>query len=123
MEAIEVPEHQLQAIKSTSQEVLINVCDQVVERTSKCLTQRSRPNIAQIITIDELCSMAKIVDLLNQESMRMTNRVSNGLALSLQVCTVFYCYFPQCGKTRNSLSRKEIFREINYLESVAFNLS
>ena len=87
----------------------------MVERTSKCLTQRSRPNIAQIITIDELCSMAKIVDLLNQESMRMTNRVSNGLALSLQVCTVFYCYFPQCGKTRNSLSRKEIFREINYL--------
>ena len=58
----------------------------MVERTSKCLTQRSRPNIAQIITIDELCSMAKIVDLLNQESMRMTNRVSNGLALSLQVC-------------------------------------
>ena len=93
----------------------------MVERTSKCLTQRSRPNIAQIITIDELCSMAKIVDLLNQESMRMTNRVSNGLALSLQVCTVFYCYFPQCGKTRNSLSRKEIFREINYLHSNFFS--
>ena len=59
-EVIEIPEQQLQRIKSSSQEVLVNVCDQVVERTSKCLTQRSRPNAAQIITTEELCSMANI---------------------------------------------------------------
>ena len=85
MEVIEIPDQQLISIKSTSKEVLINVCDQVVERTSKCLMQRSRINTAQIITIEELCSMANIVDLLNQESLRMTSRVSNGLLLSLQV--------------------------------------
>ena len=85
MEVIEIPDQQLISIKSTSKEVLINVCDQVVERTSKCLMQRSRINSVQIITIEELCSMANIVALLNQESLRMTSRVSNGLLLSLQV--------------------------------------
>jgi len=88
MEVIEIPDQQLISIKSTSKEVLINVCDQVVERTSKCLMQRSRINSVQIITIEELCSMANIVALLNQESLRMTSRVSNGLLLSLQVLLI-----------------------------------
>ena len=89
----------------------------MVERTSKCLTQRSRPNIAQIITIDELCSMAKIVDLLNQESMRMTNRVSNGLALSLQVCKLLSTVW----KNKKYTLTEKIFCEINYLEMIHFN--
>ena len=66
-------------------QVLINVCDQVVERSSKFLTQRSRPNSAKLITTSELCSMANLVELLNKESLRMTDRVIPGLVLSLQV--------------------------------------
>ena len=65
-------------------QVLINVCDQVVERSSKFLTQRSRPNSAKLITTSELCSMANLVELLNKESVRMTERVMPGLILSLQ---------------------------------------
>ena len=65
-------------------QVLINVCDQVVERSSKFLTQRSRPNSAILITTSELCSMANLVELLNKESVRMTERVMPGLILSLQ---------------------------------------
>ena len=64
--------------------MLINVCDQVVERSSKFLTQRSRPNSAKLITTSELCSMANLVELLNKESVRMTERVMPGLILSLQ---------------------------------------
>ena len=71
--------------------MLINVCDQVVERSSKFLTQRSRPNSAKLITTSELCSMANLVELLNKESVRMTERVMPGLILSLQgrVCETF----------------------------------
>ena len=82
-------------------QVLINVCDQVVERSSKFLTQRSRPNSAKLITTSELCSMANLVELLNKESVRMTERVMPGLILSLQgrVCERISCkqsaiFFP-----------------------------
>ena len=73
--------------------MLINVCDQVVERSSKFLTQRSRPNSAKLITTSELCSMANLVELLNKESVRMTERVMPGLILSLQgrVCEKRSC--------------------------------
>ena len=80
-------------------QVLINVCDQVVERSSKFLTQRSRPNSAKLITTSELCSMANLVELLNKESVRMTERVMPGLILSLQglsrneLGTVWYNFY------------------------------
>ncbi len=66
------------SFQSTSKEVLINVCDQVVERSSKILTQRCRSNAAKLLTTEELCSMAKLVELLNKESLKMTGRVSSG---------------------------------------------
>jgi len=87
---ISIPEQQLAAIKSTSKEVLINVCDQVVERSSKFLTQRARPGSNKLITTEELCSMAHLVELLNRQSLRMTDRVSSGLQLSLQGQNILY---------------------------------
>ena len=76
--------------QSTSKEVLINVCDQVVERSSKFLTQRARPGSNKLITTEELCSMSHLVELLNRESLRMTDRVSSGLQLSLQGQNILY---------------------------------
>ena len=69
---------------------MINVCDQVVERSSKFLTQRARPGSNKLITTEELCSMAHLVELLNRQSLRMTDRVSSGLQLSLQGQNILY---------------------------------
>ena len=78
-----IPDQQLADIKLTSQEVLINVCDQVVERSSKFLTQRAKPNPAKLITTSELCSMAHLVELLNKETQLMTGKRLGKLSLEL----------------------------------------
>ena len=61
-----------------------------MERSSKFLTQRARPGSNKLITTEELCSMAHLVELLNRESLRMTDRVSSGLQLSLQGQNILY---------------------------------
>ena len=61
-----------------------------MERSSKFLTQRARPGSNKLITTEELCSMSHLVELLNRESLRMTDRVSSGLQLSLQGQNILY---------------------------------
>ena len=61
-----------------------------MERSSKFLTQRARPGSNKLITTEELCSMAHLVELLNRQSLRMTDRVSSGLQLSLQGQNILY---------------------------------
>jgi len=119
-EPIIIPAQQLAAIKSTSKEVLINVCDQVVERSSKFLTQRSRPNSAKLITTSELCSMANLVELLNKESLRMTDRVMPGLVLSLQGQNLLYiqAFDEQKRQHLTSLLEKEKWKS----STMDFNL-
>ena len=39
-ESIVIPDQQLQTMKDMSTEALFNICDQIVERSSKYLTQR-----------------------------------------------------------------------------------
>ena len=62
----------------SSQEVLINVCDQVVERSSKILAQRSKSVAAKLITTKELKDLGRLIDILAAETFAMTGKVSLG---------------------------------------------
>ena len=44
--------------------MLINVCDQVIERSSKILAQRSKQLASKLITTKELKDLGKLVDIL-----------------------------------------------------------
>jgi hypothetical protein len=62
----------------SSQEVLINVSDQVVERSSKILAQRSKSAAAKLITTKELKDLGKLTDILAAETLAMTGKSSSG---------------------------------------------
>ena len=66
-------------LQVTSHDVLINVCDQVVERSSKILTQRSKTGASKHITVDELGKMTQFVDILNKETVAMTGKTITGI--------------------------------------------
>jgi hypothetical protein len=66
----------------SSQEVLINVCDQVVERSSKILAQRSKSVAAKLITTKELKDLGRLIDILAAETFAMTGKVSLGTILA-----------------------------------------
>ena len=57
---------------------MINVCDQVVERSSKILAQRSKSVAAKLITTKELKDLGKLIDILAAETLAMTGKMSAG---------------------------------------------
>lgn len=57
---------------------MINVFDQVVERSSKILAQRSKSVAAKLITTKELKDLGKLIDILAAETQAMTGKVSAG---------------------------------------------
>ena len=65
-------------MQATSHEVLVNVCDQVVERSSKILTQRSKPGASDHITVQELQDISLFSDILNAETHAMTGKTITG---------------------------------------------
>ena len=65
--------------QTTSQDVLVNVCDQVVERSSKILTQRSKAGASEHITIQELQSVYRFMEILNAETSAMTGKTITGI--------------------------------------------
>jgi len=79
-----LPEQQLKNLQATSHEVLVNVCDQVVERSSKILTQRSKPGASDHITVQELQDISLFTEILNAETHAMTGKTITGFQLSLQ---------------------------------------
>lgn len=117
-DSIVIPEKQLEEIKSTSKEVLINVCDQVADRSSKYLTQRSKQNSAKLITTTELCKMGNLVELFGHESTRMTGKVSSGLVLSLQGQNILY--IQAYHESKHQLLNKLLEREKWKISSLNF---
>jgi hypothetical protein len=69
------------SFQSSSQEVLINVCDQVIERSSKILAQRSKSVAAKLITTKELKDLGKLIDILAAETLVMTGKTSSGMSI------------------------------------------
>ena len=65
-------------MQTTSQDVLVNVCDQVVERSSKILTQRSKAGASEHITILELQQVFRFMEILNSETSAMTGKPITG---------------------------------------------
>ena len=63
--------------------MLVNVCDQVVERSSKILTQRSKSGASEHITIKELQSMSRFMEILNSETLAMTGKTITGKKIIL----------------------------------------
>ena len=57
---------------------MVNVCDQVVERSSKILTQRSKAGASEHITIEELQNVHRFMEILNSETSAMTGKTITG---------------------------------------------
>ena len=103
--------------QSTSKEVLVNVCDQIVERSSKYLSQRAKSNLIKLITTTELVSMGVLVDILNKESLRLTDRFSHGLAISLRTQNLLYMQsFDEIKKVRLAAMLDEEKWKVSTLE-------
>ena len=85
-----IPGEQLRALKVTSQDVLVNVCDQVVERISKILSLRSKESARKLISTKELHDLAGFADILTEETIYMTGRISSGFQISLQAQAMIY---------------------------------
>ena len=78
IDSAQLPPQQLANLQATSQDVLVNVCDQVVERSSKILTQRSKAEAAKLVTVEELRYMDNFVQILHQETLAMTDKNITG---------------------------------------------
>ena len=68
-------------LQSTNREVLINVCEQMHERTAKLLTQRSKAKAAmanckaaQQITTQELTNLGLLVSIFGEETQTLIGR-------------------------------------------------
>eukprot|EP00095_Tigriopus_kingsejongensis_P012711 maker-scaffold22_size673200-snap-gene-5.45 protein:Tk12711 transcript:maker-scaffold22_size673200-snap-gene-5.45-mRNA-1 annotation:"hypothetical protein DAPPUDRAFT_323315" len=85
-----VPEDQLRRLLSTSQEVLINICDQMNERCAKLLTQRSKGSSITHITTQELTSVGLLVSIMASESFKQSQKPCAGLQLCLQGQSVMF---------------------------------
>ena len=89
-QVIEIPYEQLKSLKITSQEVLVNVSDQVVERISKILSLRSKEPARKQISTKELHDLSIFADILNEDVIKMTGKISSGFQISLQAQSVIY---------------------------------
>ena len=69
-------------LQSTNREVLINVCEQMHERTAKLLTQRSKAKAAAVanckaaqqITTQELTNLGLLVSIFGEETQTLIGR-------------------------------------------------
>ena len=59
--------------------MLVNVCDQVVERSLQILTQRSKPGASDHITVQELQEISLFIEILNAETHAMTGKTITGI--------------------------------------------
>eukprot|EP00094_Tigriopus_californicus_P006558 TCALIF_06314-PA protein Name:"Similar to scat Vacuolar protein sorting-associated protein 54 (Drosophila melanogaster)" AED:0.03 eAED:0.03 QI:253/0.88/0.7/1/1/1/10/0/899 len=88
--SVVVPEEQLHRLRNTSQEVLINICDQMNERCAKLLTQRSKGASISHITTQELTNIGLLVSIMASESIKQSKRPCTGLQLCLQGQSVMF---------------------------------
>lgn len=90
---------ELDRLRNTSKEVMVNICDQVHERLGKLVTVRSRPKALALVTPGELVQVGGLVALLASETEKLCGRSSAGLQLSHQgqvLVTPQHCYYlPQ----------------------------
>ena len=114
-QTIEIPQDQLHSLKVTSQEVLVNVSDQVVERISKILSLRSKEPARKIISTKELFDLSNFADILNEDVLKMTGKISSGFQISLQAQSVIYLEsFHELKKSElSSILEKENWKKIS----------
>ena len=89
--------------QSSSQEVLINVCDQVIERSSKILAQRSKQLASKLITTKELKDLGKLVDIL--------------VTIQLNKFT-----FVTCKTAKKKFTASQIYRTVFFIIFALFGL-
>jgi len=77
-------------VKSTVNEVFLNICDQVHERLGKLLTVRSRPQAIKLVSTEELSKAHRMVDQLSKATTSICGKPSSGLQLSLQGQTIIF---------------------------------
>ncbi len=106
--------------------MLINVCEQMHERTAKLLTQRSRlnannSNVVQITT-QELTSLGLLVSIFGDETQALIGRQCSGLQLSLQSQTVMFVQsFHEENRMRlSNILEKETWKKSRLSNSAAY---
>jgi len=99
-------------LKQTSEEVMINICDQVHERLGKLVTVRSRPNAVKLVSAKELSTLQTLINILSKVTLDMCGKCSAGLQLSHQGQTILYIQqFHESSRTRlANLLEKEKWR-------------
>jgi len=81
---------QLERLRSSAREVMVNICDQVHERLGKLVTVRSRPVAIKLVTPEELSQVGSLVTLLVTQTENMCGKTSAGLQLSYQGQVILY---------------------------------
>ena len=111
-------------LQSTNREVLINVCEQMHERTAKLLTQRSKASNCkgQQMTTQELTNLGLLVSIFGEETQALAGRQCSGLQLSLQSQTVIFVQsFHEENRTRlSSILERETWKKSKLDNSAAY---
>ena len=111
-------------LQSTNREVLINVCEQMHERTAKLLTQRTKASNlkAQQITTQELTNLGLLVSIFGEETQTLIGRQCSGLQLSLQSQTVIFVQtFHEENRTRlSTVLERETWKKSRLDNSAAY---
>jgi len=85
-----MPSAAIDRLKSTVEEVKVNICDQMHERLGKLLTLRSRPAAIKQVTNSELTRVGNLVSKLVEDTQNMFGVKCAGLSLSYQGQTILY---------------------------------
>ena len=111
-------------MQSTNREVLINVCEQMHERTAKLLTQRSKASNCkgQQMTTQELTNLGLLVSIFGEETQALAGRQCSGLQLSLQSQTVIFVQsFHEENRTRlSSILERETWKKSKLDNAAAY---